>query len=323
MINNRKLFMFLLILLLMAGLLNSTLLPVLAQEAEETPTPFSPEDGFIAPGRYRYLFETDNGLTRIAVIDVPSAAFEADAQVPLVFVLHGATSSGTIIARRTGLGVIAEREGFVAVYPYGLNGVWNDGRIGDSRVGDSDDTAYLLALADALAGELPLDPEATFAMGYSMGGMMSIHLACNAGGRIRAVASVASTMPTYLESECQTAAPLSILFVNGTADGVITFEGDRPGYLSASDSIAYWAEHNQCRTVVEPYRLPNVNLDDGVEPARVDVSDCEGGARVSMLALLGGGHTWPGHPFALQLNLGPVSLDLDAGEVIWSFFAQE
>lgn len=290
-------------------------------QAEQTPQPYDLTHGFNAPGRYAYTLETPDGRTRAALIDVPTAAFEPGARLPLVFVLHGATSSGAIIARRVGMEGIAEREGFVAVYPSGLNGVWNDGRVGDPRIGDVDDVGFLLALADALADELPLDPAATFAAGYSMGGMMAIHMACQSNGRIRAAASVASTMPMYLEDECQSAPPTSILFINGTADGVIAFDGSSRGYRSAQDSASYWIGHNRCRIIGDPYTLPDTDTDDGVLPARVDADDCEGETRVSLLALFGGGHTWPGHPFAAMLDLGAVSLDFDAGEVIWAFFA--
>ncbi len=48
---------------------------------------------------------------------------------PVVFVLHGGGGADAHeMARRTGMNSIADREGFLVVYPYGVDGQWNEGR---------------------------------------------------------------------------------------------------------------------------------------------------------------------------------------------------
>jgi polyhydroxybutyrate depolymerase len=292
----------------------------------QMPTPevraFTPETGFAQPGRYAVALTTPDGRTREALVDVPAAALAGE-PAALVFALHGATSSGRIMARRIGLNALAEREGFIVIYPDGLNGVWNDGRTGDPRISPVDDRAWLTRLGETVAAALPAPPAAWYAVGYSMGGMMGVYWACSAAPDvpIEGIALVASTMPAYLLDGCRAGdRPLSILFIVGTEDTVLPFEGTR-GYLSAVDSAAFWGARGRCEQYGDPAYLPDADPADGVTPARIDITGCADDARVALIALFGGGHTWPGRPFSPMLDLGAVSLDFDAGEVAWQFLS--
>jgi polyhydroxybutyrate depolymerase len=45
------------------------------------------------------------------------------------------------------------------------------------------------------------------------------------------------------------------------------------------------------------------------------------GSTVLLLAVEGGGHTWPGGiQYMRESTIGVTSYDIDAGEVIWDFF---
>jgi len=48
--------------------------------------------------------------------------------MPVVFVLHGGGGTARQIERTTKFDDLAEREGFVVVYPESVGGNWNDGR---------------------------------------------------------------------------------------------------------------------------------------------------------------------------------------------------
>ena len=67
------------------------------------------------------------GVRREFRIFVPATA-RSGLRPPVVMLLHGALGDSAQVERWTGLATVAEREGFVAVYPQGLDGAWNDGR---------------------------------------------------------------------------------------------------------------------------------------------------------------------------------------------------
>ena len=68
-----------------------------------------------------------NGEDRAYLLYVP-ASWRGGQPAPLVLVFHGGGGRGSGIAPHTGFSRLAEREGFVVVYPDGLNRRWNDGR---------------------------------------------------------------------------------------------------------------------------------------------------------------------------------------------------
>ena len=70
------------------------------------------------------------GLKRIFKIYNPSTSVPLS-HPPLVIVLHGrgGTGSSMILVTRGGFNKLADRDGFIVVYPDGIELNWNDGRI--------------------------------------------------------------------------------------------------------------------------------------------------------------------------------------------------
>src|SRR6476661_4640660 len=97
------------------------------------------------------------GVERHYVVHIPRPARRG--RLPLVVVLHGAGGSGRGVAAGTGFSAEADRRGFVAVYPDGIDGGWSDGRGPDA----ADDVAFMRTLLDTLAGELRTDPDRIYA----------------------------------------------------------------------------------------------------------------------------------------------------------------
>src|SRR5262249_40568668 len=96
----------------------------------------------------------------------------------LVLVLHGNTQQGE--DRRTGTSWpdVAEREGFVAVFPDGLNRAWADlrgdgGRVGRSPPIGTDDAAFLTSLIVKFVRDGVADPKRIYVTGVSNGGHMT------------------------------------------------------------------------------------------------------------------------------------------------------
>jgi polyhydroxybutyrate depolymerase len=291
----------------------STIEPEITPEATSEAT-----SNFPGAGGYT-VTDTIGGIQRAYRIYIPET--ESADPIPLVIVLHGAGGNGAWMENISGFDNLADSEGFVAVYPDGINRVWNDGRVGDARVGNTDDVGFIAQIIDFAAGKLNIDTERIYATGYSMGGMLSFRLGCELPDKLAAIASVASTFPEYLMTTCSDTAPIPVLVIQGTDDPVVPWAGVRGGYLSALNSLTYWANHNGCAEesgiAIEDDQDPN----DHTRILRQAYSQCEGSADVTLYGVFQGGHTWPGRPFEAPFELGLTSADMDASQVIWEFFS--
>ena len=239
---------------------------------------------------------------------------------PLVLVFHGGGGQASGIAPHTGFSRLAEREGFVVVYPEGVGGRWNDGR---GFAAGHDDVAFVRALLDTLGRELGVDPRRVYATGISNGAMFSYRLACDLPGTFAAVAPVAGAMPGDLAPGCERTAPVSVIAFQGTADPLMPYAGGgvarrRGRVMSAERSIGFWATVAGCAgaptTTEEPDRVT-----DGTRVRRTSYNGCREGRSVELYTIEGGGHTWPGGPEAAR-RVGRVSREIDGTEVIWEFF---
>ncbi|MCB9611537.1 MAG: prolyl oligopeptidase family serine peptidase [Sandaracinus sp.] len=120
---------------------------------------------------------------------------------------------------------MAEREGFVVVYPDGTGTIptWNAGGCCGSAVRDDvNDVGFVAAILDRLEGELCLDRDRVFATGMSNGGMMSHRLGCELSERFAAVAPVAGTL---MFDACTPTRPVHVMHVHGSDDGHVPWEG--------------------------------------------------------------------------------------------------
>ncbi len=290
------------------------------EEPEVTPeiTPETTEatSNFPEAGSYT-IQDTNGGVERVYRIYIPD--IDDNEPMPLVIALHGAGGSGAWIESFSGFNDLADQEKFVVVYPDGINRVWNHGRVGDSRVGNIDDVGFMAKIIDFVSARL--DIEDVYITGYSMGGMLSFRLACELPDQITAIASVASTFPEYLVTTCADTAPIPVLIIQGTDDPVVPWAGVRGGYLSAVNSLTYWANHNGCTTGSDITTLDDTDPDDHTRILREGFSECENNADVRLYGVFYGGHTWPGRPFEAPFELGLTSADMDATEAIWTFFA--
>jgi len=237
---------------------------------------------------------------------------------------------------RGGFNRLAERDGFVVVYPDGLERHWNDGRgVGAYRAHreNIDDVGFLTALIDHLARGLPVDRARIYATGISNGGLMSFRLAREAATVIAAIAPVAISMSEQIARMRQPARAVPVLMMPGTQDPLVPYEGGEigralarggPGFgrvIPVAEAVRYWVEHNHCAPLpavtVEPDRDPL----DGTRVRREVYGSCRDGTEVVLYAVEGGGHTWPGGlQYLPERIVGRTSRDINAAEVIWAFF---
>ena len=126
---------------------------------------------------------------------------------------------------------IAEREKLILVIPSGAlspdgNPGWNDCRADAESNPKTDDVKFIRALIQNVAKSCAIDRSRIFASGMSNGGNMALRLALELSDQIAAVAVVASAMPKV--NICGPPAhPVSVLFMNGTADPLLPYEGEK------------------------------------------------------------------------------------------------
>jgi polyhydroxybutyrate depolymerase len=242
------------------------------------------------------------------------ATYTGRTRVPVVLEFHGYGSGAQQQLIYGNLGPQSERDGFLVVAPEG-QGATKHFTLEGAVAGEQDDVQFTADLLDHLEGQLCVDTRRIYTTGMSNGGAMSAVLACRLSDRIAAFASVAAVV---WGPPCAQARPVPIMAIHGTADDVVPYAGGRvaccgqPTIAAVPDTMANWADHNGCGPTPEESR-----------PAETIVlrswTGCRAGGATELYIVEGGGHTWPGSRVTVG-RLGATSTDLDASEVIWTFF---
>jgi polyhydroxybutyrate depolymerase len=241
------------------------------------------------------------------------ASYRASTPTPLVVVLHGYGSNGRQQADYFGLPADAEEHGYLLAYPDGLEDprgsrFWNATDACCNFYGNPvDDVAYLGAVIDDVAAHYTVDPKRIFVIGHSNGGFMAHRLACEIGGRIAAIVSLAGA--TWRNpAMCSATAPINVLQVHGTADQTIAYAGNGV-YPSAPETVAIWAQKNRCAGALEGSGADK-DLDLGIagrETRASSYAGCPAGGAADLWTIEGGGHI---------PNLGPSWAD-----EAWAYFS--
>jgi polyhydroxybutyrate depolymerase len=277
----------------------------------------------------RSLSITVDDLERTYRLHVPD---DLDEPAPLVMMLHGRGGDGEHIQAYTEFDVLADAEGFITVYPDGINYGWDFVLGIPGYESTYDDTAFLIALLDHIAAEYPVDLSRVYMAGFSNGGFMAQRVACANPTRFAAFASVAASgfagmRQVCLEPGTETA---PMLLMHGTYDNIVLWNGmsvtrgDRTVQITypVPETLAYWAEFNACQPEAETDTLPKLGMSPGTYVRVLSVL-CPEDTGVVLYTVVNGGHNWPGHPEGIPADIaGNVNRDIDANREIWKFFKQ-
>jgi polyhydroxybutyrate depolymerase len=229
---------------------------------------------------------------------------------PAVLLFHGNGGTAADLDDVSGLSELADRRGFLAVYPHGLSvGAGRPFWASSGRVElGIDELRFTADLLDDLQARFCVDPARVSAAGFSAGGGVTARVACELASRVAAVAAVAAGLFTEA-AECRPSRPIAVLSMHGTADEVLPYGGQAASVASPLPLpalptwLAEWATRDGCSGD------PAVFLDTA-EVTGVRWNGCRDGTEVVHYRINGGGHQAPraiaGRPFA---------------EVVWDFFA--
>ena len=272
---------------------------------------------FVLEAKAQYTFFDHDGITRQYIYYEPT---ELNEQLPLVFVMHGFTGDANDIKNYSKMNDFADQYGFAVCYPRGTvdsggNRFWNVGYAFHQNE-TVNDVGFLTELAVYLQDTHSLNPDYTFATGMSNGGEMCYMLACQAYDTFKAVAPVAGMILQVILDECDESPAIPIFEIHGSQDNVTPLSGDPNNndgwgaYPSIQSTINYFAEKNECTTVVNGL-VPNIDTSDNSfiesEKHLNGINENE----VWYYKVVGGGHDWPG---------AWGNMDIEAGEEAWLFF---
>ena len=256
------------------------------------------------PGNHLNRLET-GGTARQYWIYVPGS-YRPGKPVPLVLGFHGNTGHADQFEAYTGFVPVADKTGFILVYPQGAGNppswdVWQG----------SKDIQFVSDLIDRLESTCSIDPARVYATGHSLGGGMVNRLACDLSDRIAAIGSVSGA---YVNAEpCIPAQPVAVVATHGTADtdvwyGALPPDGGPPAsHVQMNTPIPQWAwtwgQRNGCDKQSKAF------FQKGPVSAQ-RWADCREGADVILYTIQGGQHSWPA-----------TTPDFDPAQLIWDFFA--
>jgi polyhydroxybutyrate depolymerase len=250
------------------------------------------------------------GATRRSYrLHVPTG-YRPDRAVPAVLLLHGNGGSAADLDDVSGLSELADRRGFLAIYPQGLSvGAGRPFWAAAGRIEDGvDDLRFTADLLDDLQARLCVDPARMAAAGFSAGGGVVAGMACDLAGRVASVAVVSGAL--YAEpGECRPSRPVPLLDIHGTDDPVVPYGGRTPTVEwplpmpPVPTWLAGWAARDGCPG--DPAAFLDTPQATGFR-----WSGCRDGSEVVHYRINGGDHQAPrtiaGRPFA---------------QVVWDFFA--
>jgi polyhydroxybutyrate depolymerase len=188
-------------------------------------------------------------------------SYTGSTSVPLLFSFHGLGSTGIAQIDLTKFDVLAEREGFIAVFPdataidssypgyvdwiayiaahnwtlpalTGSNIMWNCGDITGipiaplQYVAGVDDVGFTSDMVDWFKDNYNINTSHIYSTGMSNGAMFSYLLAFNLSGTFAGIAPVTGVMDLNLGWNATTPDPLTVIAMRGDSDPVIPEAGE-------------------------------------------------------------------------------------------------
>lgn len=142
------------------------------------------------------------------------------------------------------------------------------------------------------------------------------------------MASLGSIMDTTLFASCNPSRPIPMLFMLGTADPFVPYNGGPmigfgpvPPIVGIDTLINLWKVNNNCVTSNTPINVPNIVLTDSSTVTIFNYTNCSCNSDISFYRINGGGHTWPGVEIpSYEIIAGQTNEDIQASVELWNFF---
>jgi polyhydroxybutyrate depolymerase len=261
-----------------------------AGDGGATNVPSCPATSTLQPGDTNATISV-GGTTRQYIVHVPTS-YTGKTAVPLVTDWHPILLDYNYERQYSGYASKADQEGFIVVFPNGINNAWNVGPCCTTSR-SVDDVGFARALIAKIEGQACIDTKRVYAVGYSMGGGMAMKLACDAADIIAAVAPAAfDLMDPSNGWNCQPSRPITVISFRSTGDPVVPYTGGATHppnglpititFLGAVGTFQKWAQLDQC----SGSPTDNSSLGTGCQT----YTQCAKGVDVTLCTKQGGGH---------------------------------
>ncbi|MHC4266768.1 MAG: PHB depolymerase family esterase [Planctomycetota bacterium] len=218
--------------------------------------------------------------------------------VPLVIDLHGHTEGPSHQISVSGFEALAESEGFIVIWPYGLCDSWNSGGgcCPPASEDNIDDVGFLRKMVEKVSAQYDIDTNRIYVTGLSNGASMAQRLANEASDMIAAAAGVSLHL---LVPKADDYTPVSVIMLYGNKDLDIYNPEE---FVTAKENFNKWKTMNDCKgSYVETWK--------NGDSVAWTYQDCGDDTEVTIVTIDGGGHV---------LYQGQQT-DIDTTRMAWEF----
>lgn len=208
-----------------------------------------------------------NNVSRNLLVHAPSGV----AGRPLLLSLHGLNQDAAYQRSTTAWEGVADTAKFVVVFPNAINKSWD--------ISGTGDITFLTAIMDSVAKRYNTDKNRVYVSGFSMGGMMSYHVANKIADKVAAIGPVSGYL---FAGTVASSRPMPIIHIHGTTDDVV-------GYSGVAGMLSKWRTWNGCPTnaqTTDPYPANK----PASAASRQYWGPCKNNTAVSHIAIEGKGH---------------------------------
>ena len=249
------------------------------------------------------------------------------------FVLHGSYGKSEDMRIATGYDFeyLAEKNGFLVVYPQGYKNFWNDCRASADYAANQeniDDVGFLKEVIQKISLDYKVDKKKIIATGISNGGQMIYRLAYEAPRSIFVLAPLVATIPIDDNNECKKENEgVNILIFNGTKDPIAPYDGGQVelfgntsrGIVQSSEkTYEYWKSLSPTgREMVSQIEDADGDKSNGV------VKKINAGENVvALYTLINGGHIYASPNVKYSSFFGGNVRDISTAEEIFKIFEE-
>lgn len=223
----------------------------------------------------------------------------------IIFILHGSGGNGMEMFREaSSLQKISDRERIMVVFPDGYKHFWNECRkaaTSAANLENINEQTFFLSMIRRLSATFGTDTNTAFAIGFSGGGHMSYKLALTMPERFKAITAIVANLPDSANMDCTASGlPVSVMIVNGTADGVNPYNGGevkvsnvKLGTVrSTEQTFHYWSDLAGFSGEPRKEVLPDTTISDNISIERYSFGTI-GKPDVVLVKVINGTHSFP------------------------------
>jgi len=239
-----------------------------------------------------------DGLTREYLLYLPKG-YDSKTPLPLVLLFHGMTMNAKDIMGISGFSMAADEKHFIIAAPNYEKGALKNDALTYDIVNFSKD--FIREISSIVA----IDKKRIYAAGYSRGGRICSRLASELSTDI-AAAGIVGGLFFPMKSPLRA---VSIIAFHGTEDKVVR-------YGQTESVLPHWVENNECKGTPITRKISE-------DVTQTTYGTCKDKSEVIFYRIKEAGHTWPGSPradFSVERGLGKTNKDINATNLIWSFF---